>query len=268
MSSYPLSHQVGITKAAIQKALEYGTTEEDVLNFIHGDIDTIYNTLPQASNCQPWETSGKRYVQIEEVRFVTRHFLRNGIRPTNQNALILGGTEPALACIPWAMSNLAKSFHVYENKIALHRLAINKKRKEKRRIEGLLSSGQQIELEMIFGNILSVERQEFGIIDLDFCNNRIREEVSRVRILNLIDSVSPKSGPFVLRTTLHVGRKGNSKKDVEEHIDQFEEEIRSGDNELYQPYKIRAHDRSPYQSSLPMISLIWILERRENWIQK
>ena len=217
--------------------------------------------LPKPSGYQTWDTAGKRYVHIEETKFVARHFLRNAIRPQSTRALVLSGTDPALTCLPWAMSGLATEFTACEVNPLVYSTIKKTLQKEVRKIKESLPEGRKFEINVVLRNVLREIDYEYGIIDLDFCNNRIRTEKHRDEILSLLDSVSPSTGPFVLRTTLHLGRANNSREDVERHVETFEEELRNPGGGS-QRYKIRAHDMSPYQSSLPMVSLIWILERR------
>lgn len=261
MSKYPLASQAGVTKRAIKKATANGISEESLFQFIHGDLKKIYEKLPTSSGYQSWDSSGKRYVHIEEAKFVAKHFLRNTIKPKSRKALVLSGTDPALACLPWAMSGLADEFVAYESYDLAYYFAKKDFSNEKRKIKNLVPKGREIELQLVLGNILEERSQKYGIIDLDFCNNRIRNQDYRSEILSLVDEVSPNTGPFVLRTTLHMGRANNSRRDIENHIDKFEEQLRNPTNNSL-GYKIRAHDRSPYQSSLPMVSLLWILEKR------
>jgi hypothetical protein len=262
MNCYPLAHRAGIAKRTIQKVLGSGVTEKDLFSFIHGDVNLIYKTLPKPSGNQSWETTGKRFVHLEEARFVAKHFLRNAIRPKNQKALILSGTDPALACLPWIMSGIATRFVAYESNYEIYQQLKENLIREKLSVINRLPKRKRFELELVFGNILDEEDRKYGIIDLDFCNNRIRTWNSRAEILELVDEVSPLKGPFVLRTTLHVGRTNNSREDIERHIELFEKELRYPEDTFHQKYRIRASDRSPYQSVLPMISLVWILERK------
>ena len=263
MKEFPLASQAGITKRSIRKAISNGVNERDLFHFIHGDVNLIHSELPKASGFQPWETTGKRYVHIEEARFVARHFLRNGIQPSSRKALVLAGTDPALACLPWAMSGIASRFVAYENDYEAHYRARRNLSNERRKVRSRLPAGREFRLKLIRGDVFEINGfDDFGVIDLDFCNNRLRNADAREKLLSLIDRASPLVGPFVLRTTLHMGRVDNSREDVERHIEKFEKEIRDPRDPDFQSYRIRASDRSPYQSSLPMVSLVWILERQ------
>ncbi len=262
MNEFPIADKIGVTKKAIKKAISGGIKEETLLNFIHGDINNIYNSLPEPSGLQSWETSGKRYVHLEEARFVARHFLRNAVKPPT-TALVLSGMDPALACLPWAMSGVATKFVAYEKDSMVYSLAWGRLGHELRKIQSRSLEHKLCTLNILSGDILKEKRLGFGVIDLDFCNNQLRTKDSREQIINLLDRVSPMKEPFVFRTTLHLGRVNNSLQDVENHIEKFEEELRIGEDG-YQSYRIRAFDRSPYQSSLPMVSLVWILERKTN----
>lgn len=262
MSNYPLASQAGITQAAIKNTLRKGITEKDLFQFLHGNINYLYETLPKPSYSQPWETSGKRYVHLEEARFVARHFLRNNIQPQNERALVLSGTDPCLACLPWIMSGIVTSFDAVEVSLDNYLIAKAKIKAEIKKIEEKIQPSKKIEFNLLWTDCFNIYGVKYSVIDLDFCNNQLRKIESRNKILHLLRKISPRKGPFIFRTTLHVGRPNNSKKDIENHIDSFERDLLTGRISNIQ-YKIRAHDRSPYQSSLPMLSLIWILERRE-----
>lgn len=265
MSEFPLASRAGVTKKAIKKATSNGVDEKALMKFIHGDINVIHNSLPKPSGLQEWETTGKRFVQLEEARFVAKHFLRNAVRPSSSRALVLSGTDPALACLPWAMSGIATRFVAYERDLVIWRRAMDRQGHELRKITTREITGRECELHIVYGDILHSRDGIFGVIDLDFCSNQLRIEKSRAAILNLVDRTAPATGPFVFRTTIHLGRVGNSLEDVEHHIEDFERELKEPDEE-YQAYKVRAFDRSPYQSSLPMVSLLWILERQHSHV--
>ena len=113
MNKFLIANKIGVTKKAIKRAISGGIEEQALRDFIHGDIDELYKSLPTPSGAQSWESSGKRYVQLEEVRFVVRHMLRNSIKPL-PSALVLSGMDPALACLPWAMGGIAHRFTAYE----------------------------------------------------------------------------------------------------------------------------------------------------------
>jgi hypothetical protein len=263
MNKFLIANKIGVTKKAIKKATNGGIEEKDLLDFIHGDIDKLYKSLPHPSGAQSWESSGKRYVQLEEARFVARHILRNNIKLPS-SALVLSGTDPALACLPWAMCGIATKFVAYEKDILIYSNARHRVKKELQKIQSRSQSYKECELEIVYGDILE-EKEKFGIIDLDFCSNQLRTKDSRGQIIKFLDHVTPSQEPFVLRTTLHIGRANNSSRDIEGHIEEFEKELRRP-LEGYYNYKIRACDRSPYQSSVPMVSLVWILERQDNTI--
>lgn len=261
MNDYPLASRAGVTKKAIKKALNCGIDEEVLFDFIHGDLNLIHKTLPPPSGKQAWESTGKRYVHLEEARFVAKHFLRNTIRPANDRALLLSGMDPALACLPWALSGIASHFVAYESNPNAFQITNKKLSEERKKLKSCLPAEKACGLALRQGDILNKSEEVYGVIDLDFCNNQLRTEERRTNILKLIDSNAPLEGPFIFRTTLHLGRVNNSREDVEQHIEEFEKELREP-TEGFQRYKIRASDRSPYQSSLPMVSLIWILEAR------
>lgn len=263
MSKYPLANRAGIAQTIIKKAVGKDIPEEKLFKFLHGDINTIYKTLPKPSNEQSWETSGKRYVHLEETKFIAGHLIRNGCKPVNERALILSGTDPALACLPWVMSNVSYRFDAYEKDLNCWKFARKRISKETEKIKEKAPKNKKIELNLIYGDILDANKK-YGVIDLDFCNNHLRTSSSRRKIIELIERVSPDKGPFILRTTLHVGRQSNSRESVTRNIDDFEESLRRGPV----GYRIKAHNQSPYQSTLPMISLVWILERKEQLEQK
>jgi hypothetical protein len=254
MREYPLAKRAGVTRKSIEAALEYQKTEEDLFRFLHGNMYHLHAKMPEPSYKQSWDRTGKRFVHLEEVRFITRHLLRNNIYPQSKRALIISGTEPALACIPWALSGLVSDFEAYENSIDTYLEAASKRAIETHKL--YKAANDDTSLEIIFGDCFRVKNKDYGIFDLDFCNNHLKTKDSRDEILQLINNNSVLEGPIILRITIHVGRLGNSRSDTEEHINLFNEELRN-------KYKIRAHDISPYQSSVPMTSLIWILERKD-----
>jgi len=259
----------GVTRLAINNALGKGfkgerlQRERSLNQFLFGDVRELYSQLPGSSNRQGWETRAKRFLQLEEARWIAKHYLRNNLSPKSHNALVLTGTEPALACIPWAKGGLATSFIGWEKDLSVYQNAIRKEITERRKIEKHASylwhpcdAEKKVFLYLREGNCFKYQSNiKYGVFDLDFCNNHLRTQEGQREILSLIKRSSPKRGPFVLRTTLHVGRnEGNSKADIEGHIRFFERSLREDG------WNIRAQDRNPYQSTVPMISLIWILE--------
>jgi len=257
-----LGREFGLSKKTINDFFEDGIEDPNILNFCHSDINQMYTQLPKPSQYQSWDTSGKRYVHLEEVQFVVRHLVRNGTPLKNRRALILSGSDPALACLPWAMSGLVSEFDAYEKAIDPYFIARGKLEKELQKIIDCSSGNKKIELNLIYKNCFKVKNKEYGIIDLDFCNNQLKDYTQRNLLFDLINRIAPKTGPFVFRTTLHIGRTNNSKEEVEENIEAFERRLKIG-NSPSNRFIVKAFERSPYQSTLPMIALTWILERKK-----
>ena len=174
MSTYPLASRTGVTKKAIQKAITNGIDEEDIFEFIHGDLNKIQERLPEASGIQRWESTGKRFVHLEEARFVAKHFLRNAIKPENTKALILSGADPTLACLPWAMSGLVTECTACEINPLIYAAAKEKLPKEMKKAKEVLPEGRELKVNLVPRDILEETDSKYGFIDLDFCNNRIR----------------------------------------------------------------------------------------------
>ncbi len=258
MKEFELARRAGVTKKSLRLALKQGFSEQEIFEFLHGDLNALFEKLPKPSRYQGWDTSGKRYVHLEDARFAAKHFLRNGIHPSSNKALVLSGTEPALACLPWAMSGIASDFTACEKVFKNFNRAKSREEDDIKKVYHRLPKKYEVNVNLLWCDCLDLDEETYGIFDLDFCSNQLRSPSSRSKITGLLARTAPRIGPFVLRTTLHVGRLNNSQKDVENHIESFEKNLREGSEE----YKIRGFNRSPYQSSLPMISLIWILERK------
>lgn len=259
---FPLAKLVGISQVALKTIVERGDTEERLFRFLYGDLHALYEKLPKPSFSQRWDTPGKRFTHLEDSKFLVRHFLRTNSWPKSQSAMVLLGTEPLLACLPWIMSGIATDFVGYE---------IDSDRYKKARsiseeylnqtllgIEDLwpVSKSQKISILMAHGCCLKDQgEKKYGIFDLDFCRNELRTEEGRRCIVNLLNRSSPKTGQFALRITIHVGRAGNSKKDIRRYLASFEDKLWAAG------YEIRANMPSPYQSTVPMMSITWVLER-------
>jgi hypothetical protein len=255
MEKYVWSREAGIIKKSIKRILEHQNSERDISEILHGDLKSLYKNLPKSSQRQLWESSGKRIVHLEEIRFVLKYMLRNDVTLGSRRAIVLGGMEPAISCTPWAMTGLIDQFDLYENQPYIYLNVINRLKSETCKIQ--YRSSDKISVSLTFGDCLNARYNCYGLFDLDFCSNHLRDEEQRNRVFKLLIENSPENGIIVVRTTIHVGRVNNSKKEIREHIRLFNEQ-------LSKEYEILALDRSPYVGSVPMASLIWILDRKSN----
>jgi len=271
------ARQAGISKTAIKTALGRNLDEKAIMDLLYGDINALVeNKFGSGEGKQYWATLGKRYVQVNEARFASEFFLRNNLPLQSHTGLILTGADPQRACLPWAMFGLAERFIGYEidwkTMYKARYLIPETERRIKEAISHIRSDGEAVsknlELAILEGDCLDdpgsftrrgklIEMAPYSVMDLDFCNNQLRFEKQQERIIDLIKRNSPDEGLFILRTTLHVGRIGNSKKEIEKQIIKFEDRLRKAS------FREKAKNRNQYQSNLPMLSLIWILEKEK-----
>jgi hypothetical protein len=271
-----LSQLSGISKASLKTALPPKDNGERLEEFLYGDIRrTIQLLFPAGYGSSHWATPGKRMVQLEESRFVTSYLLRNNAVPDSLSALVLMGPDPAMACLPWALPGIATKFIGFEMDHSIWSRASHQRASAEEELsrQGLFlwlspREPKKIEIHLRFATCFShpwakdPDAGRAGVIDLDFCRNTLRTEKNRQQILRLVSLRAPHRGPFILRTTLHIGRTGNSRRDVSRQVQSFESQIEG------LGFAMRAKNESPYQSVLPMLSSLWILERKRDSNEK
>lgn len=265
-----LAHLSGISKKAIRRAiLSNQDTLDRVYNFLFGDIgSTILFSVGEDPGSASWSTYGKRCVQILEAREALQFYLRNAIIPENKRVLVLSGPNPDKACMPWIISGLGKRFVAYEKDFDTYLVAkktlsgqLEKLERKSLPLWGKDFNGVQniLDIDLRWDNCLDENKIEgqFSIIDLDFCNNKLKNPDVLLTINNIINKSANRKGITIFRTTLHVGRTGNSWKEVEKNIEDLEKLLR------WTSFRIRHKSEHRYLSTLPMVSVMWILERRD-----
>lgn len=256
----------GISKRALKLALPPKAREEELAEFLYGDIREILSALlPDGPGHSRWASLGKRVVQFEEARFVTNYFLRNNHFPQSRSAMVLLGKDPQIACLPWAIPGIAVDFWGYETSLLTYlegqdRVKQAQEMLGKKSLYLWLNHTLQRKVTLHYLRESCLKTNSFmpnlAVFDLDFCRNMLRLEKDRRRISRLVGDKACNTGPIVLRTTLHVGRCGNSRREIDRQVRDFE-------SLLTENFLIRAKNESPYQSIMPMLSLLWILERKD-----
>ena len=255
------AHTMGIRTKSLKMATNHGQARKtEFARLLYGDIRALVKeVLADSIDYEPHASPGKRFVQLREAQWALQWFVSNE-PPEGHSALLLTGTVPALACKPWAKMGIAFDFIGYESDPYKYWRAFSCLPGARRQVGNQLTplwvhKGQDVraKITVINGDILD-DRQDkvYSVIDTDFCRSYIRDPADREHLLELIARQGPPTGPFVFRTTVHVGHTDNSRGDIRRHTREFKEGLeRSG-------FDILASNRSSYHC---MMSLIYILER-------
>jgi hypothetical protein len=259
----------GITKESIRNSLlGYQASDEAEVKLqrflFEGLPRVIKRALGDKIGKAEWASHGKRCVQFMEARAALDFFLRSNSIPQAYQALILAGPDPELACIPWALSGLPTRFLICDKDKDL----ISQAKKNIKSIDKLISKNINYlwwdrgenpvhSVTIVNEDCFNIQPPEDGyiVLDLDFCNNMIRTSGGTRKISSFVSDAGATKGPFIFRTTLHVGRIGNSWNDVLDNIEEMDNEIRK------KGFRVREKIESKYTSTLPMVSIMWILER-------
>ncbi len=257
----------GITKAAIKASVRGSASPEDsekaIRHFLFGELESV---ISRAVGQQPdWASHGKRCVQFTEARRALQFFLRSSSKPQSDGALVLSGPDPGISCLPWAMSGLAASFYLCERDKRVAALARSRLPSAEKLISKKINylwwsrnetPGYSISIRS--GDCFSEPPPEEGyiIIDLDFCNNHLRTQTGIRQVADFVFDTAAKRGPSIFRTTLHVGRVGNAWGTVLNNIEEMDSALKE------RGFRIREKTESKYASTLPMVSVMWILERK------
>jgi hypothetical protein len=237
----------GIPIKALRNLIKESSSPQKIGKLLFGDLrDIVSEAYSDGIGTQSWASKGKRFVQLDEVREVYKHLARYQDLPNSRKALILTSSSPIEAVLCWTYFELANEFIGFEENERLFNAAW---------VE-VVRKGMRETIHLNHANCFSYNKEDLGVIDLDFCNNILRIPEDREKLTSFLCRVA-NPGVFILRLTLNIGLyKGNSKEQMEDEIEDFENRLRE------KKIKIRAKIVNQYQSTVPMMSLVWVLKKR------